>query len=75
MSALLSLNKTIEDIVTEFSKLNEMERQSVLAYTRALNMKKEKRKPVARYGKNIKPLSLKEIDKIKHRSRKAHANK
>ncbi len=73
MAILLTLNENIEQIVVEAEKLTDLEQKEILAYLRTLNSKKGKRKPVAKPAKGAKPLSMEEIDRIKHESRKYYA--
>lgn len=75
MAIIIQLNKTIEELLKEVDRLEPLEKESVLAYARAFNLKRKKRKPIAQPEKNIKPITLQEIDKIKHLSRKKYANK
>jgi len=75
MALIINLNKTTEELLKELDKLEPLEKESVLAYIRALNMKKKKRKPIASPEKNIKPLTMAGIDKIKHIARNQHADK
>jgi hypothetical protein len=46
----------------------------VLAYVRALNLKKQKRKPIANPEKGVKPLTMAQIDKIKDEVSELSAN-
>lgn len=75
MALIIKLNKTIEELLQEVDMLEPLERESVLAYARAFNLKRKKRKPISQPEKNVKPLSMAQIDKIKHLSRKQYADK
>ena len=75
MALIINLNKATEELLEEVDKLDVMEVQSVLAYVRALNLKKRKRKLIARPEKGVKPLTMAQIDKIKHEVRKQYAVK
>lgn len=75
MALIIQLNKTVEELLQEVDKLEPMEKESVLAYARALNLKRKKRKPIAQPEKDVKPLTMSQIDKIKHLSRKQYADK
>ena len=75
MSLLININKTSEELLLEVNKLGQLEKQSVLAYVRALNLKRKKRKPIANPKKGVKALTLSQIDKIKHDLRKKNAGK
>lgn len=75
MALIINLNKITEQLLYEVDKLDVLEKQSVLAYVRALKLKREKRKPVANPGKDVKPLTMIEIDEIKHKVGKQYAGK
>lgn len=75
MAIIIQLNKTIEELLKEVDQLEALEKESVLAYARAFNLKRKKRKPISQPEKNVKPVTLSEIDKIKHLSRKRYADK
>ncbi len=67
-------NPIIEDIVRTIENMSEEEQKILLARLRLQTLLSGKIKPVVR-AKKIKPPTLKEIDRIKHQSRKVHANK
>ncbi len=71
MPALSSVNNTITDIVNELKKLDSLEQKEFLAQLRAKRYLRGKSKPLANPTKSIKPLTMAEIDKIKHLSRKS----
>jgi len=73
MALIINLNKTTEELLQEIDKLELLEKKSVLAYIRALNSTRRKRKPIASPEKDVKPLTMAQIDKIKHISRNKHA--
>jgi hypothetical protein len=75
MALIINLNKITEELLWEVDKLESLEKQSVLAYVRALKLKRKKSKPIANPEKGVKPLTMAEIDKIKHKVRKQYANK
>lgn len=75
MALIINLNKTTEELLQEVDKLEPLEKQSVLAYVRTLNLKRKKRKPIASPEKGVKPLTMSQIDKIKHTARKQYAGK
>ena len=75
MALIINLNKITEELLWEVDKLELLEKQSVLAYVRALKLKRKKSKPIANPVKDVKPLTMAEIDKIKHEVRKQHASK
>ena len=65
---LLIDNPIIVDIVRNIEQLSEDEQKNLLARLRLQKLLSSKRKPVVR-AKGIKPLSMKEIDHIKHEVR------
>jgi len=75
MALIINLNKTTEELLQEIDKLEPLEKESVLAYIRALNIKRKKRKPIASPEKGVKPLTMAQIDKIKHIVRNQYADK
>jgi len=75
MALIIQLNKTIEDLLQEVDKLEPLEKESVLAYGRAFNLKRKKRKAISQPEENAEPLTMSQIDKIKHLSRKQYAGK
>jgi len=75
MALIINLNKTTEELLQEIDKLEPLEKESVLAYIRALNLKRKKRKPIASPEKDVKPLIMARIDKIKHIARNKYADK
>ena len=75
MAIIINLNKTTEELLWEVDMLEPLEKESVLAYVRTLNLKRKKRKPIAQPEKNTKPLTMDQIDKIKHITRKQYAGK
>lgn len=75
MALIINLNKTIEELLQEVDKLEPLEKESVLAYVRTINLKRKKRKPIAQPEKGVKPLTMAQIDKIKHIVREQYAGK
>jgi hypothetical protein len=67
-------NPIIEDIVRTIENMSEEEQKILLARRHLQSLLSGKRKPVVG-SKKIKPLTLKEIDLIKHQSRKVNARK
>lgn len=66
---LIAGSGTLSQIVEEVEKMTETEKQMLLIKLRARKMRK-RYTPVAAYDKRIKPPSMKQIDKIKHESRR-----
>jgi hypothetical protein len=64
-------NDTIKEILTEAKKLKEADRQLLLKELKIRRLLAEN-KPIVR-ARRVKPLSLEEINEIKHLSRKGHA--
>jgi hypothetical protein len=75
MAILLTSNRTVEDILTEVEKFDALERQVILAYIRAKLLRLEKKTPIAKYARNVKLMTMAEIDAIKHESRAGYARK
>jgi len=63
-------NSTIESIIRELSKLDLYEQKEFLAQLKAKRLLKRKRKSLANPVKGSKPLTMAQIDLIKHESRK-----
>lgn len=68
---MASSNDTIKEIVSEAKKLKEADRQLLLKELRIRRLLAED-KPIVR-ARRVKPLSLEEINEIKHLSRKGNA--
>jgi hypothetical protein len=64
-------NDTIKEILTEAKKLKQADRQILLKELKIRRLLAEN-KPIVR-ARSVKPLSLEEINEIKHLSRKGHA--
>ena len=75
MALALTINGTIKNIVKELAKLSSLEQEEVLAQLRAARLARKPAKSFAKPAKGIKPLSLEEIDRIKHEVRKKYAGK
>ena len=73
MAIVLTLNENLEQIIMEAEKLDDLEQKEILAYMKTLNLKKKKRKPIAKPEKGLEPLSMEDIDRIKHESRNYYA--
>lgn len=71
MANVLSLNETIQNIVSEVEGMDKVEQKSLLAYIRALRISKKGKNPVPVGNPDLKPLTMEEIDHIKHKSRKS----
>ena len=75
MSAILTKQETIDEIVKTAKKLDKLELQILLTRLRVKKLVKEKRKPVANYDtKKIKAPTMEEINAWTHEARK-HADK
>jgi len=68
---MASSNDTIKEILSEAKKLKEADRQLLLKELRIRRLLAED-KPIVR-ARKVKPLSLEEINEIKHLSRKVYA--
>ena len=68
---MASSNDTIKEILSEAKKLKEADRQLLLKQLRIRRLLTGG-KPIVR-ARRVPPLSLEEINKIKHLSRKGHA--
>lgn len=68
---MASFNDTIKEILSEAKKLKEADRQLLLKELRIRRLLAED-KPIIR-ARRVKPLSLDEINEIKHLSRKVNA--
>jgi hypothetical protein len=66
-------NDTIKEILSEAKKLKKADRKHLLKELRIRRLLVENKLVVR--AKRIKPLSLEEINEIKHLSRKGHAKK
>jgi hypothetical protein len=71
MPAVSPVNNIISNIVIELKKLDAIEQKELLAQLRAKRLLRRKVKPLASSSKPVKPLTMAEIDKIKHLSRKS----
>lgn len=75
MAIILTTSSTLINIVEEVEKLSDFEQKEILAQIRATRLLKSKRKPIATQAKGVKPLTMAQIDRIKHEARKLYANK
>ena len=66
MAPIIAFSTTVEKIIKEVKKLDEIEQESILASIRARHILKQTKKPIASISK---PLSMARIDSIKHKSR------
>jgi len=71
MATLYSSDDTIEEIISEAKKMKKEELRLLLKELKIRRLITEN-KPIVK-AKKTKPLSLKEINEIKHLSRKTHA--
>lgn len=67
MSFLITLNDTLQEIVAEVEGMDKLEQKIVLAQLRAKRIAKTFKDPVR--AKNVKPLTMAQIDEIKHKAR------
>lgn len=70
MPVSTSVNSTINLIIGELKKLDVLEQKEFLAQLRAKRLFRKKTNPLANLSKGVKPLTMAEIDKIKHHSRR-----
>ena len=66
MATIIAFNTTLERIIKEVEKFDEIEQESILASLRARQILKQPRKNISSIAK---PLSMSAIDSIKHKSR------
>lgn len=70
MPTTSSQNKDIEKIIAGLKKLDTQEQQSILAQINATVMLKNGVPKFATLPKGLKPLTMAQIDSIKHKARK-----
>jgi hypothetical protein len=75
MSATLTRQETIDEIVKVAKKLDKMELQILLTKLRVKKMQRDGVKPAAKPRKGVKPPTMEEIDLWKHESRKNYAGR
>ena len=73
MSNLLTSKNTIEEIVDAVEKLNSQEQRALLAQVNATVLLKKGVSKISSPSKSLKPLTMRQIDSIKHKVRKQHA--
>ena len=73
--AVVIFNNTIESIISEVQKLSNLEQKEILTQIRIMRLMKEPRKSFVKPEKGVKPLTMAQIDRIKHESRKKYAGK
>ena len=73
MSILLISNTTIEKIVDAVEKLSSQEQRALLAQVNATVLLKKGVPKISNPPKSLKPLTMTQIDRIKHKVRKQHA--
>jgi hypothetical protein len=66
MATIIAFSTTVEKIINEVEKFDEIEQESILASLRARYILKHPGKNIASISK---PLSMAAIDSIKHKSR------
>ncbi len=69
-----TLNKNIEKIVAGLKKLDKEDQQAILAQINATLMLKKGVPNFANPPKGLKPLTMVQIDSIKHKARKQKIN-
>lgn len=74
MPTTTTLNKNIEKIVAGLKKLDTQDQQSILAQINATLLLKKGVPKFANPPKGLKPLTMAQIDSIKHKSRKQITN-
>lgn len=74
MPTSITLNKNIEKIVIGLKKLDAQDQQSILAQINATLMLKKGIPKFANPSKGLKPLTMAQIDCIKHKSRHQKTN-
>ena len=70
-----TVNSTIEKIVSELKDLQTLEQKEILTQIRIMKMKNKLPPFLSKPPKGLKPLTMAQIDKIKHKSRKNNADK
>jgi hypothetical protein len=73
--AVVTFNSTIESIVSEVQKLSTLEQKEILTQIRIMKLKNKLPASLSKPLKGLKPLTMAQIDKIKHESRKSNAGK
>jgi hypothetical protein len=73
--AVVTFNSTIESIVSEVQKLSTLEQKEILTQIRIMKLKNKLPASLSKPPKGLKPLTMAQIDKIKHESRKSDAGK
>ena len=73
--ATARVNTTIEKIVSELKELQTLEQKEILTQIRIMKLKNKLPPFLAKPPKGLKPLTMAQIDKIKHKSRKNNADK
>ncbi len=68
------LNKNLEKIISGLKKLDVKYQQSILAQINATLLLKKGIPKFSNPSKSVKPLTMAQIDSIKHKSRKQKAN-
>ena len=73
MAILLTYNDTIEKIIDAVEKLNSQEQRALLAQVNATVLLRKGVPKISNPAKFVKPLTMIQIDGIKHKARKQHA--
>lgn len=70
MASVVQSENIISLIIQELERLDKFEQQEYLVQLRAKRLSRRKLKPLATLSGEVKPLTMAQIDKIKHLSRK-----
>lgn len=70
MASVVQSENIISLIIQELERLDKFEQQEYLVQLRAKRLSRRKLKPLATLSGGVKPLTMAQIDKIKHLSRK-----
>lgn len=75
MSKVVAYNRIIEEIISEIKELSNLEQKEILTQIRVRKMKNKLPASLTKPPKGLKPLTMAQIDRIKHESRKINAGK
>jgi hypothetical protein len=73
MAIIVTYSETIEKIINGLEALTEHEQGAILAQINATIMLKKGLPKISKTPKGLKPLSMAQIDSIKHKVRKEYA--
>jgi hypothetical protein len=73
MAIIVTYSETIEKIIKGLEALTEQEQGAILAQINATIMLKKGLPKISKTPKGLKPLSMAQIDSIKHKVRKQYA--